>query len=367
MRVCDSLLPVLAMDFSTTVGHAARVISSFTLAYGVLQLFYGPLGDRYGKMRIIGISMLACTFGSVGAALSVTLDWLVVSRILSGAAAAGIIPLAMAWIGDRVPYESRQGVLAQLLGATVSGMIAGQWLGGVIADIFGWRTAFSILALLFLTSGLIFVSRGAHFPLHPPGQTRSLIARTLDVLAVPWARVILGTTFVEGALAFSALAFIPTHLHTQFGLSMAAAGGVAALYGAGGLVYSRFARALVHRLGEANLARLGGVCMAFSFGTLAWATSWGWALPACTVAGFGFYALHNTLQTTATQMVSEVRGTAVSLFACSLFLGQSLGMFVASWLQDNFSATVIFAVSALGLLALSGYFAIARQRTLRGA
>jgi hypothetical protein len=133
MRICDAMLPLLAAEFSATTGQAARTISGFALAYGVLQLFYGPLGDRYGKVRVIGFATLACTIGSTAAALSPTLDWLVVGRILSGVAAAGIIPLTMAWIGDSVAYEGRQEVLAKLLGATVFGMICGQWLGGLIA------------------------------------------------------------------------------------------------------------------------------------------------------------------------------------------------------------------------------------------
>lgn len=369
MRVCDSLLPALELEFSTTAGQAAGVISSFALAYGVLQLFYGPLGDRYGKVRIIGVATLACTLGSVGATLSSSLNGLIASRTLSGAAAAGIIPLTMAWIGDNVPYEGRQEVLAQLLGATVFGMIAGQWLGGVVADTLGWRTAFAMLTLLFLTSGLLLASQSSDAPVQVPGQVQGMAHRTAHVLAVPWARAVLAITFVEGALAFSALAFIPTHLHTRFSLPMAAAGGVVALYGVGGLIYSRLARVLVRRLAEANLARLGGVCMALAFGTLAWAPSWPWALPACLFAGFGFYALHNTLQTNATQMAPAARGTAVSLFACCLFLGQSLGMLVAAWLVDQFSATFIFAFSALGLLLLGSIFAMAmaRHRTLKEA
>src|SRR5439155_26559186 len=128
-----------------------------------------------------------------------------------------------------------------------------------------------------------------------------------------------------------------------------------AVYGVGGLVCSSCGGGWLRRLGEADLARLGGVCMAFAFGALAWGPSWRWALPACLIAGFGFYALHNTLQTNSTQMAPAARGTAVSLFSCCLFLGQSLGMLVAAWFVDRFSAAFIFAFSALGLLLLGGF------------
>ena len=53
MRICDAMLPSLASEFSTTTGQAARAISGFALAYGLLQLFYGPLGDRHGKARVV--------------------------------------------------------------------------------------------------------------------------------------------------------------------------------------------------------------------------------------------------------------------------------------------------------------------------
>jgi len=127
MRVCDSLLLALQSQFGGTMQHAAEAISAFALAYGVMQLVFGPLGDRLGKVRVIAWATLACTLGNLGAALSVHMGQLVAARVLSGAAAAGIVPLTMAWIGDTVRYELRTEILACLLGATVFGMIAGQW------------------------------------------------------------------------------------------------------------------------------------------------------------------------------------------------------------------------------------------------
>lgn len=357
MRICDAMLPSLAVQFSTTTGQAARAISGFAMAYGVLQLIYGPLGDRHGKARVAGLATLACTVGCVMAMLAPSLDWLVAGRVLTGMAAAGIIPLTMAWIGDSVAYDARQEVLARLLGATVFGMICGQWFGGLLSELFGWRSAFAVLALMFLVSGIV-LTRTARALVHfSSADAESTGRRVLDVLASPWARVVLAVTCIEGALAFSALAFIPSHLHATFHLTMPAAGAIVALYGLGGLLYSRCARPLLRRFGEAGLARLGGACMGIAFATVAFASAWPWALPACMVAGFGFYALHNTLQTNATQMAAAARGTAVSLFAGVLFLGQSLGILSAAWVVDRFSSSMVFAASALGLLLLGGAFA----------
>src|SRR5690554_2833888 len=128
LRATDTLLPALAADFSVSVGQAARVIFTFAVAYGAFQLFFGPLGDRFGKLRIVAICALASVIGNGMAFMSPDLDWLVAARIVSGACAAGIFPLSMAWIGDNVVYEERQMALARLVSAGVMGVLAGQWL-----------------------------------------------------------------------------------------------------------------------------------------------------------------------------------------------------------------------------------------------
>jgi len=52
-RICDAMLPELSRVFGTGLPQAAQVVSVFAIVYGVLQLFYGPLGDRLGKFRVI--------------------------------------------------------------------------------------------------------------------------------------------------------------------------------------------------------------------------------------------------------------------------------------------------------------------------
>lgn len=104
--------------------------------------------------------------------------------------------------------------------------------------------------------------------------------------------------------------------------------------------------------------------MATGFGTLAFAPSWMWSIPACALAGFGFYMMHNTLQANATQMVAQARGTAVSLFACSLFLGQSIGVGIVAQLLDSLgtSAAFIPGMVVLPLLGLWLAWSIRHRR-----
>jgi len=360
MRICDPLLPALERDFATTTGAAAQVISAFAIAYGLLQLAYGPLADRYGKFRIVSIAVVGCAVANGAAAFAPSLDLLVAARAAGGGAAAAVIPLTMAWIGDAVPYAERQEALARLLGATVLGMIAGQWSGGLLADTLGWRSVFVVLAALFAAVAIVMrvSSRGADAAATGARDDNGgYYARIRGVLATPWAREILALAFIEGAVGYSAFAFVPSHLHVRFGLALTWAGGVLALYGVGGFAYSRLARALLRRLGEAGLARTGGLLLGVAFAVLAAMPDWRLAMPACLLGGFAMYMLHNTLQTHATQMVPTARGTAVSLFACTLFLGQSLGVAGASAIVDHASATVVFVIAALTLPLLAAWFA----------
>lgn len=364
MRACDTLLPTLADDFSVTVGQAARVIFAFAVAYGLLQLFFGSLGDRYGKLRIISFAALSCVVGNLMAAAAPTLDWLVAARVVSGACAAGIFPLTMAWIGDNVPYRDRQAALARIVSAGVMGMLAGQWISGLIAEWVGWRTVFLLIAGLFLLTGgrLLRALKGEPPPARPMQNTWQAL-RT--ILSTPVCRRILAIVTVEGALAFGAIAFIPSWLQSTHGLSLSVAGGIAAFYGIGGFLYTRVAQRLLRRLGESGLARLGGVLLFTGLVSFAHVPLVAWSPVACLVTGFGFYCLHNTLQTNATQMAPAARGSAVSLFACMLFVGQSLGVSVAAWVADNSTPSLIFACAGAGLFLLS--FLVGRRESPQGA
>ena len=79
-----------------------------------------------------------------------------------------------------------------------------------------------------------------------------------------------------------------------------------------------------------------------------------WLLMPVTVAlGFGMYAMHNTLQTRATEMATDARASGISLFAVSLFLGQALGIEAASVAINVVGYTPVFLVAAVSLALLA--------------
>lgn len=355
MRICDPMLVVLSDEFQVSAGDASAVVSAYAVLYSVSQLLYGPLGDRFGKLRVVSLAVLACAVISAITALSTSLSMLVIMRGLMGAAAAGVIPLGMAWVGDRVTYERRQETLAKLMSATVLGMMGGLWFGGFTADTLGWRTAFLVLSVLFAGAAAMLL-RLLHASTSPETVEASgfwaSFRTTASLLAMPRVRWVLGVTAAEGALVFGAMAFMPTHLHQNHGLSVVAAGSVMMLYGLGGLLYSQMARRWLAWLGERGLAKTGAGLVAVGFLLLAWSTSAWLGMLACLLAGLGFYMLHNTLQVQATQMAPVARGTAVTLFASSLFLGQSTGVLLMAQTVDMGWLAYAFTAAAAGVMVL---------------
>ncbi|MGH6621471.1 MAG: MFS transporter, partial [Alphaproteobacteria bacterium] len=102
MRIAEPMLPRIAQEFSVTPGTASVIATAYALSYGVCQLVYGPLGDRYGKYRLVAIAATLSAAAVAGAALAQSLVALALLRLASGAAAAAVITLGLAYVGDIV-------------------------------------------------------------------------------------------------------------------------------------------------------------------------------------------------------------------------------------------------------------------------
>lgn len=371
LRLTDALLPRLAADFAVSLGDASAVITAFSIAYGLSQLFFGPIGDRFGKYLVIAWACFGCVITATLCALAPNFPSLVLARLLAGATAAAVIPLSMAWIGDVVAYEYRQPVLARFLIGQILGVSAGVLIGGFAADHLNWRVPFIGIALGFLAICLILLSVNRRLPAaarkahkYDGSTVRRMIAEFREVLGKPWARIVLLTVFLEGALVYGAFAFIASHLHRVYGMSLSAAGSLVMLYGLGGFLFALSSKLLVRRLGEVGLSLCGGALLFASLLATGLAPMWWWAVPGCFVAGLGFYMLHNTLQTNATQMAPERRGAAVSAFACCFFLGQSVGVGLAGMWVERVGTAAVIAVGAIGVFAVAINFGRLRSHSL---
>jgi len=366
MRLLDPLLPDLALSLDVSVASAAAVIAGFMLPYGIGQLAFGPLGDRVGKLRVIcvalglyGVSAAAC----VGARGLVAL---VLLRAVSGLFAGAVIPLAMAWIGDTVPYEERQGVIGHFLTGMVMAQLVTGPISGLIAEHLGWRASF--LALGVVTIGIALV---LGWRLGPSlwrgdgvvGRRSPGLHAYLGLLTRPGGRWLLISAFFDGACLFGgAFPFVGAYLIERFGLSAGKAGLVVAGFGLGAFVYTRFARRLVRRLGEPGLLTLGGAGLTIGLAALGAVPDWRDVALLQVMLGHTFYMFHGVLQARATEALPEARGTAVAAFAMALFLGQSAGSLAFGGLLAVTGYRGGFELAAVGVLVLTAWARISMEK-----
>ena len=361
VRVMDSLLPQVAADLHTTVGAAAMVVTAYAITHGSIPLIIGPVGDRFGKYRTVAF---ACVIGTILVAICgmvSTLPQLALARLATGAAAGWVIPISMAYVGDVTPSDRLQPILARYLSGQILGQLFGQAAGGVLGDLLGWRNVYFVLAGMFALA-----AAGLVFELAVNPQTRKssqstarlgLVADYAAVLSNPFARIVIVAAFFEGALAWGAFAYIGADLHLRFGLTYTLVGITVGCFGIGGLIYAGMVKLLVRRLGQIGLAVGGSLILAAAYVALAAGPAW-WLAPLATTAiGLGFYMLHNTLQTNATQMTPQARGTAVALFSSSLYIGQTAGVAAGALVIDRVGAVPLFLGAAAALPALALWFA----------
>lgn len=346
LRISDSLLPQIADDFGTTIGTAAAIITAYAVPYGMTQAFAGLLANRLGKCQAVAATCAASCVLVLLSAYAQSLNQLTIARLLAAPAAASIVPLGMAYVGDTVPYERRQPVLARFLAGQMFGMMTGQVAGGIIGDHFGWRSAFLVLSAVFACAGVALATQLKHNPWTARIAARQsgsgMLAEYRALLSTGWRRFLIGTVFVEGAIFFAGLTYVAADLRLRFDLSFSLIGLAVACFSIGSIFYAAIVPRLIARLGERGLVACGGVAGMIGFLALAGMPVWWIAPPAVALLGFGYYNLHNTLQTNATQMMPEARGTALSGFSSVLFLGQSAGVAIAAPVIDHFGAVPIF-------------------------
>jgi predicted MFS family arabinose efflux permease len=289
-------------------------------------LLQGPLGDRYGKLRVVTIGMALAGIASLACAFCWDIPSLAAMRLATGMFASASVALGMAYIGDVVPISERQTTIAHFIAGSMLGQMLGPLVGGALTDWVGWRGSFGLLGIVFpCVATVLFLRTRSAWPAALGGPFRPLaVYRGLwSRIAVRW---LLAVGIAETFFFFGAFAFLGAFLKARFDVSFTTIGLVLAGYGLGGLVFSFSARTFIRRLGERGMVLAGGAIGAVLFVAVVLVPQLAWTLP-CTIGlGFAFYLVHNTIQAKATEVAPDARGSAVALYATGWALGQALGV-----------------------------------------
>jgi MFS family permease len=185
MTVLDAMivqlaLPSIARDFAAGGAAVELIVAGYSLAYGVLLVTGGRLGDMFGRKRIYLVGMAAFTLASILCGLAPNAAMLVTARVLQGATASLVLPQVLASI--RVGYDGAErrrafGLMGLVMGAASA---LGQLAGGILisGDVFGlgWRLVF----LVNLPIGILAVLAGLRWL----DESRAPVRAKLDPLGI---------------------------------------------------------------------------------------------------------------------------------------------------------------------------------------
>ncbi|PWC48248.1 MFS transporter (plasmid) [Azospirillum melinis] len=362
LRTTDPMLTLIADDLGVTVRQAALLASAYTLPYALMQIVLGPVGDAIGKSRLVRLALSVLTVGLVLSTIAPTYGTVMAGRILAGAFAGGIIPASMALIGDRVPYEERQIAISRFLLAVILGQMSGSAVSGALAEAFGWRAVFGLsagLTALICASALIGLAREVET--RSPLSVAEAQRRYATVLTNPASLFVFATVAAEGLLIFGVFPFVAPVLIEHGAAGAFQAGLTIAAFAIGGVVYSAVVRRLIASLGQWGMMKAGGLAAGLAYLVIAFPVPWPVVSLAFLVAGFGFYMLHNTMQTQATELAPTARGSALALFASSFFIGQGIGPVLYGYISTHTGFGPLF----LGVGALTAGLGFASARLIR--
>lgn len=326
-RIADPLVTTIAADLAASVKTIALLATAFALPYALIQPVLGPIGDAIGKLAVMRACLVVLGVSLVASAFAPDETTLLALRVISGAAAGGVIPLALAAIGDRVGMEGRQVAISRFLSAVILGQLLGATLSGALALVIGWRGVFALSAGLVVVA-VLAVTIGAARAREPRGSVdpKVALARYRALFAMARARALFAFVLVEAAAIFGLFPFVSVLLERRDAGGPAEAGLVLGGFAVGGLLYALvLVRPMMRLLGTSRMVGAGGVLCAAAILAVAVAHDWRLMAAATPVLGLGFYMMHNSFQTQVTELSAEARGSATALHACFFFIGGALG------------------------------------------
>jgi DHA1 family bicyclomycin/chloramphenicol resistance-like MFS transporter len=338
-------LPTLTEGVGAPVAHAQLTLSALLLAFGVSQLFWGPLSDRYGRRPILLWGLGAYVVAAIGSALAPSMLLLVSWRVVQGAAMGAAVMCARAIVRDL--YTPVAGARAMSKGLSGLGVIAclSAPLGGLLSDSFNWRAALLALALFGAASLAVIALRFEETIAHK--NPRALQPR---MLLRTWWTILRNPTFIAfSALSTASYAGLFTFLaassfvfikvlglsKTQYGLVMFS---MSFVYVLG----TFWCRRLLPRFGvRRSVAMAGALTLSGGLltGTLAWSgvhTVWALLLP------YYLFAFAHGVHQPCSQSgaIGPFPGAAGAASALNGFLMMLAAFAMGGWLGTHIDGTV---------------------------
>ncbi|MDE0888213.1 MAG: MFS transporter [Phycisphaerales bacterium] len=137
-------LPRMASDFNVSADSLQWVLTGYILSFSIVLAIAGPLGDRFGRKRLLLLGIVLFGAVSVWVGMANSVMELIVSRVALGVGAGLLFPLSTAVVGAAMPQSQLPRTMSILTGVATLGMAIGPVVGGVFTELIDWRWVFLI-------------------------------------------------------------------------------------------------------------------------------------------------------------------------------------------------------------------------------
>jgi predicted MFS family arabinose efflux permease len=351
--VVSPILPAIARSLQVSPVQAGILISAYMIPFGLFQLIFGPLADRFGKQQVITFSMIFFTIGTALCGLGLGLFDLGLYRAITGIFAASVMPISLALIGDVIPMERRQQAIGTFMGIAFLGQGLSMAIGGSIAYFVSWRGVFFAYAALSVLSTVLLIIAGRHAS--SKKNPHSLFFKPyLDLIGNAKSLIIYLIVLAEGILIIGSFSYLGAFTEHLFHFNYLYIGLTLTAFGAGAVITGRLVGKIVPHLGRPNTLMLGlAAAVAADFLLYGITTSRLLLIVGVALLGIGFMMAHSSLLTMATEFAKTARGTAMSLVAFCFMGGGGVGTAIGEKVISSMGYARFYGLYGVLLLGLT--------------
>lgn len=340
-------LPDILEAFDRPDGDAGMFVAAAAVPGIAAALGIGLLADRFGRRAVLVPCLAGFGVAGLAGAAAPSFEVLLALRFAQGIGAAGLINLAVVLIGDTWEGTERARNLGYNAAVLTASLAVAPALGGVLAEVGGWRASFLPYGLGLVTAVVVhrrLPADGAH----GTASLREQLHDAAVVLRTPIVMAAVGWGFIVFVLIFGLfLTVMPLHLEQQFGLGAGYRGLVIAVPAIGSSVAALLLGRVRHRIGARRIVLAAGVLFGLGFLVIGVADTLPLLGLGALCYGLGEGSSLPTVQDLVTSAApAESRGAVVAVFVSSIRAGQSVGPLLAGPLVESVGTGEVFVLGA---------------------
>ena len=342
-----SMISNIAGDLNLTVSTAALSVTAYMLSFGLFTLIFGPLADRFGKVKVINIAAFGTATFSMLGAMAFNLPSLIFFRSVNGMFGAAIFPVTIAYVGELFNDKNRHKAIAKVMGLGFLGTASATAIGGAVAYFGSWRYVYLIYGIGEIVLAM-FMLRMLERDV-PVVKKFSLVSSYKEALTNTKFMRVVSILFFVGFAVLGSFTFSGIMVKGSTGFNVFIVGLILSIFGVGTVIGSKVVASVRKKL------KHGFLPVAGVLGFLSLLTMASFNHPVLIAIGFfgygiAFIFIQSTIISAAQENLPKRKGTAMSMASFNMFVGAAIGTTINGAVLKVYGLRTVFTYSAFLIL-----------------